>query len=86
MRLSDGHERSVRILDPGDYFGEVALMESVPRTATVRACLPSTLLTLPREQFMRFVNSSPELKEAIVQGMQGLERNDAAPSEPAGCA
>ena len=45
----------VRRLGPGDAFGEVALLRSVPRTATVLTTAPSVLLSLRREDFVATV-------------------------------
>jgi MFS family permease len=45
----------VRRLGPGDAFGEVALLRSVPRTATVLTTGPSVLLSLRREDFVATV-------------------------------
>ena len=39
------------VLRPGDYFGEVALAMGVPRTASVRALMPSTVASCDRETF-----------------------------------
>jgi MFS family permease len=47
--------RDVRRLGPGDAFGEVALLRSVPRTASVTAVRRSGLLTLDREVFVTTV-------------------------------
>ncbi len=47
--LRDG--RRVQVLQGGDFFGEVALLANVPRTATVRALADSEVLVLPRSAF-----------------------------------
>ncbi|CAK0771321.1 membrane hypothetical protein [Gammaproteobacteria bacterium] len=48
-------ERVVNELTPGGSFGEIALLESSPRTATVTAVEPSTLIELGRKEFENFV-------------------------------
>lgn len=43
-RSRDGHEVRLAVLGPGDWFGEMSLLDVQPRSASVRALAPSQLL------------------------------------------
>jgi MFS family permease len=60
---SDG--RLLRTLGPGDYFGEIALLRDVPRTATVSAAMDSTVLGIRRMDFLTAVLGNRESAETI---------------------
>ncbi|MBI5163975.1 MAG: cyclic nucleotide-binding domain-containing protein [Magnetospirillum sp.] len=53
------------VLEAGDFFGEIALIEQCARTATVRALGRCQLLVLDARDFHRFVAGYPNLLEEI---------------------
>jgi ATP-binding cassette, subfamily B, bacterial len=44
-------QRRICVLEDGDFFGEIALLKTVPRTASVCTLVPCTFLSLQRDQF-----------------------------------
>jgi hypothetical protein len=56
--------RRLRTLERGDFFGEIALLEDVPRTAAVRAVSDLELVSLDRQTFLTTVAADPASAEA----------------------
>jgi ATP-binding cassette subfamily B protein len=52
-------------MEDGDFFGEIALLVSVLRTATVETLLPSLFLTLDQHHFASMLVEFPELRDII---------------------
>jgi CRP-like cAMP-binding protein len=67
----------VRRLGPGDSFGEVALLRSVPRTATVVTTAPSTLLCLRRDVFVATVTGHRPTEATAEESVADLLAADA---------
>jgi len=67
----DGSEECVAALSDGDYFGEIALIEDVPRTATVVTRTPTVFLSLDRLDFWILLERAPELRATLVRRYGG---------------
>ncbi len=55
------------VLTDGDFFGEIALINDVPRNATVRTLVPCSFLTLTHERFDKLLEREEDLRVAIRQ-------------------
>jgi ATP-binding cassette subfamily B protein len=73
-----GHEVHLARLREGDYFGEIALIDDVPRSATVRARTQTSVLAIDREQFLSLVRSLPRLRSAFDSIIKSRRANDRA--------
>jgi CRP/FNR family transcriptional regulator/CRP/FNR family cyclic AMP-dependent transcriptional regulator len=65
----DGQEALLAILGNGDFFGELALLDDSPRSATAEAIEPTETLTLHRIDFRRFISSNPDFAMHVLQSM-----------------
>ena len=69
--LSDHKGRRVilAMLRPGDYFGEMGLLDDCPRSASVVAREASDILTLHKEDFARCLKENFELAMTVARGL-----------------
>jgi CRP-like cAMP-binding protein len=63
----DGKEMFLNIMEPGDTFGEIALLDGKPRTATASATAVSELIIITREQFLALLQREPALSVHLLQ-------------------
>lgn len=63
----DGQEALLAIVSTGDFFGELALLDDSPRSATAEAIESTETLTLHREDFMRFITDNPDFSLHVLQ-------------------
>jgi CRP-like cAMP-binding protein len=58
---SGGREVFLNIMEPGDTFGEIAVMDGLPRTANAMALDTSTLIVIQRGDFLPLLEREPQL-------------------------
>jgi CRP-like cAMP-binding protein len=78
--LLEGHasvkaarRRAIQI-GPGDFFGELSLLDGLPRSATVEAQEDVVLARIGRKDFLKMVQSEPKVAVALLKTMAGRLR------------
>jgi len=66
---SRGREVILAVLHPGDYVGEMSLIDDSPHSATVRAEVQTDMLVLGRAEFARCLPENSTLSYAIMHGL-----------------
>jgi CRP-like cAMP-binding protein len=90
-------KHQIAVLEKGDFFGEMSLLEELPRNATARALVDTTLIEINGAMFDRMLRRNPEIAvrimrklsrrvrqadEALQQALGRGEPVDAIPTEP----
>jgi CRP-like cAMP-binding protein len=71
--VRDGSQ--IAALGPGDFFGELSVLDGRPRTAQVVAIGPTTCLALSTWDFEAVVRDEPSVALAILRGLAGRLRD-----------
>jgi CRP-like cAMP-binding protein len=53
----------------GEFFGEISLVEDVPRTATVTATTPLRFFVLTRRSFLRLLDEQPRVERKVMRAL-----------------
>jgi hypothetical protein len=61
LKQTDGEKIRLALLEEGDFFGEMAILEDLPRTASARAATDCTLVRIDRGTFDQLVRHDPEI-------------------------
>jgi CRP-like cAMP-binding protein len=67
--------RTVASLMPGDFFGEIALLDGGPRTASIVAETPMRVMTLNRKPFHAVLEREPSIVLKMLEELAGRLRN-----------
>jgi CRP-like cAMP-binding protein len=61
VEAEDGQEASVQVYGPGEFFGDLAAIDELPRSASAVALEPTTLAAVGRERLREHLRRSPQL-------------------------
>jgi signal transduction histidine kinase len=73
--LELGASRLLNELQPGQFFGELALIEDAPRIASVHALEETTLLAITRDDFQNLLADSPAMAVSIMRAVAARLRD-----------
>jgi CRP-like cAMP-binding protein len=77
-RFEDGEQFVLSVQSDGDFFGEMALLDEGPRSATARAVEPTTVMEISRADFETLLYKAPALAYRILKELSTRLRETAA--------
>jgi len=73
----EGDEIVLALLEPGEFFGELSLVDGLPRSATAAANEPTVTLALARPAFLRALEENTGLAQQVILALSArLRRTD----------
>jgi CRP/FNR family transcriptional regulator, cyclic AMP receptor protein len=69
LEAADGKETVLATLQPGEFFGEMSILDECPRAATARTVKTARVMVLRREDFKRYLSECPDLAFALLTEM-----------------
>lgn len=83
-RTTGAEDATLATFAPGEFFGELSLLDGDPRSATATATSTTSLLVVGRSHFLGMLASSPRIMSRILSTLSGRLRqaNERIPSEP----
>jgi len=70
----DGKEIIVNMQGPGEHFGELALIDSAPRSASVMTVKPSRLASISKSDFRKMLAEHPDIAFRLIKNLAGRVR------------
>jgi CRP/FNR family cyclic AMP-dependent transcriptional regulator len=69
LQDGEGKEVVLNYQGPGEYFGELALLDNAPRSASVMAVQKSTFLVVSKQEFKQMLSGHPDIAFALIKGL-----------------
>jgi CRP-like cAMP-binding protein len=77
LTSAEGKEMTLAILGPGDFFGEITLLDGEPRSADAVSQELSYVLLLERAEFLKFLEERPRVAANLIRVLSQRLRRDA---------
>ena len=77
-KFEDGEEFVLGVYSDGEFFGEMAILDEGPRSATARAVEPTTVLLVSYGDFERLLHAAPQIAYAIMKELSTRLRETGA--------
>ena len=71
----DGREVGLNLIQPGAFFGELSVIDDLPRSAHIVAMEPSVVGVLPQTEARRLFYQVPEMAEVMMKHLAGTVRS-----------
>jgi CRP-like cAMP-binding protein len=71
LSSEEGEEAILASLHPGEFFGELSLLDGSPRSASAVAIEASETLSLPRDAFLEELGRSASLRDCLLRSLAG---------------
>lgn len=71
---NQGKEFVFKIGEPVDVFGEISLIDDEPRGWTTQVEEDAVVLMLPKQEFVKHLESSPEMKDLVIKNLARIVR------------
>jgi CRP-like cAMP-binding protein len=69
-----GESKALAVLEKGDFFGEMAILEDLPRAASARSLVDSKLLMINGSTFDQMLRTNPEIAVRMMRKLSGRLR------------
>lgn len=64
-----GEGEAFRVFEPGEMMGEMAIIDSQPRSASARAETDTVVLTLSKDEFQELISNNPIMAQSVMSGL-----------------
>lgn len=69
LKQSDGGEKTIKTLEPRSCFGEIAVLDGLPRSATIRATKETVVLRVPQNKFKELIDNDHIIAYKLIKHM-----------------